>query len=308
MTHNRADTFPRMGSIVGFVAPDELLAATHAAVKLHRDYGNRGDRKRARLKYIVEDHGVDWVRARLGEYLGHELAAPMPMPAFQVPEILGWHAQGDGLDWLGIPVPSGRVADTETVQLRSALRRIVTEFGVDPVVTAQQDILLTNVAPADRAAIDAILKEAGVVDAASLSPLARWTLACPALPTCGLALTEAERVQQPLVAQLEVELAKFGLSDERISFRVTGCPNGCVRSYAGDIGLVGRVPGFYAIFVGGDFVGTRLSFKLHERVAEAKIGEALSPLFKAFAVQRQTGEEFGNFCHRLGVEALQALT
>ncbi len=307
MTHNRADTFPRMGSIVGSVPADELLAITKAVVVLHRDHGNRADRKRARLKYVVEDMGVDWVRARLGKIIGHELADALPMPAFQVPEILGWHAQGDGAYWLGVPVPSGRVADQDGVQLRSALRAVMQRFNASPIVTAQQDILLADLRLEDRAAIEALLADHGVTLAEQLSPLARWALACPALPTCGLALTEAERVRQPLVAQIEAQLARFGLLDERISLRITGCPNGCARSYAGDIGLVGRIPGRYALYVGGDFAGTRLSFKLHERVAEGDIGEILAPLFAAFAAQRAPQEEFGNFCHRLGHDALLAL-
>ena len=193
------------------------------------------------------------------------------------------------------------------MKLRSALREIVSRFGADPIVTAQQDILLSNLDIVHRAEIDGILAAACVVSAESLSPLSRWTLACPALPTCGLALTEAERARGPLMAQIEAELAKFGLENERISLRITGCPNGCARSYAGDIGLVGRMPGFYALFVGGDFVGTRLSFKLHERVAESGIGAALAPLLKAFASGRQPAEEFGNFCQRLGRDALLEL-
>jgi sulfite reductase (ferredoxin) len=307
MTHNRPSTFPRLGSIVGSVGPDELLAITHAVIALHRDYGDRGDRKRARLKYVVEDNGVAWTRATLGTIFGKELAPALPMPAIQVPEILGWHEQGDGRLWLGVPVASGRIADTGTFKLRTALREIVRRYGVDPIITAQQDILLSNVAPSDCAAIDALLALHGAVTAESLSPLSRWALACPALPTCGLALTEAERVRQKLVAQVEAELAKFGLEGERISLRITGCPNGCARSYAGDIGLVGRMPGFYALYVGGDFAGTRLSFKLHERVADSAVGSTLSPLLAAFARARDGSEGFGDFCHRLGAEALRDL-
>ncbi len=149
-----------------------------------------------------------------------------------------------------------------------------------------------------------MLRDHGVVANEALTPLARWALACPALPTCGLALTEAERVRGDLVAQVEAGLRAHGLADERISLRITGCPNGCVRTYAGDIGIVGRVPGSYAIYVGGDFAGTRLSFRLHERVLEADIGAALRPLFAAFATRRGPGEGFGDFCARLGRQEL----
>jgi sulfite reductase (ferredoxin) len=307
MTHNRPDTYPRLASVVGFVGANELLAVTEAVIRLQRDHGDRGDRKRARLKYLVDDQGLDWVTATLGEYLGHRLEAPRPMPPLQVPDLLGWHNQGDGGWWLGIPVSSGRVADVGTMRLRSGLRSAVRQFGVDPVMTPQQDVLLTNVKAVDRAAIETLLREYGVEFAADQSLLSRWTLACPALPTCGLALTEAERVRSALVADLDAVLARHGLTHERIGLRVSGCPNACARSYAGDIGLVGRVPGAYALYVGGDFASTRLSFKLLERVKQADIAARLEPLFEAFAAGRQTGEGFGDFCHRAGLANLLEL-
>jgi sulfite reductase (ferredoxin) len=155
--------------------------------------------------------------------------------------------------------------------------------------------------------VERLLRAHGVTLASDASPLARWALACPALPTCGLALTEAERVRAPMVAAIEAQLARYGLGQERISLRITGCPNGCARPYAGDIGIVGRMPGFYALHVGGDFEGTRLSFKLVDKVAEADIAATLAPLFAAFAAERRHGEGFGDFCTRLGPEGARAL-
>jgi len=224
------------------------------------------------------------------------------MPAFRVRDHLGWHEQGDGRLYLGVPVPSGRICGA----LKAALREVVERFTLDPVITPTQDLILGNVAPADRAAVESILRAAGVRLAQDLSPARRWSLACPALPTCGLALTEAERVQDPLVADIEAALARHGLAQETLSIRITGCPNGCARPYAGDIGIVGRVPGFYALFVGGDFAGTRLNFLLLERIAEAEVGNTLEPLFALFAAERAAGEGFGDFCHRLGKERLLA--
>ncbi len=250
---------------------------------------------------------MPWVRKTLGGYFGQELGPALAMPKLAVPELLGWHEQGDGRWWLGVPVPSGRIEDTPAAQIRSALREVVEKFGVDPVLTPQQDVLLSNIEAADKPAIDAVLRAHGVVPAEALTPLSRWALACPALPTCGLALTEAERVRADLVAQVEAALRRQGLEQERISLRITGCPNGCARTYAGDIGLVGRVPGSYAVYVGGDFEGTRLSFRLHERVPEAGLGAALEPLFGAFAQDRRGGEGFGDFCDRLGRDALLGL-
>jgi sulfite reductase (ferredoxin) len=232
------------------------------------------------------------------------LAPPLKMPAFAMPELLGWHAQGDGRWWLGVPVPSGRIEGA----LRMALRDIVVRFGTDPVMTPQQDVLLTNLDPAHRDAVDAVLREHGVAPAESLTPLARWALACPALPTCGLALTEAERARAPIVAAFEALFRAHGLEGERISLRITGCPNGCVRSYAGDIGLVGRVPGAYAVYVGGDFAGTRLSFQLRDRVREENLAETIAPVVAAFASGRRDGEGFGDFCARLGKDSLLALS
>jgi sulfite reductase (ferredoxin) len=307
MTHNRPDTYPRLGSLVGSVGPDELLAVTEAVIRVQRDHGGRADRKRARLKYLVDDMGLAWTIEAIGRELGHALAGLLSMPAFQVPDLLGWHAQGDGKWWLGVPVSSGRIADSEGIALRSALRELVRAHGIDPVLTPQQDVLLTNIPAGQREAVTGVLRAHGVVLAETMTPLARFALACPALPTCGLALTEAERVRDTLVADLEAVLRRHGLEQERISFRITGCPNGCARSYGGDIGLVGRVPGSYAIFVGGDFEGARLSYKLLERVKQERIPAMLEPLLAAFAAKRQGAEGFGDFCDRLGQDAALAL-
>ncbi len=303
MTHNRADTYPRLASVIGFVGADGLLAAAEAVVGLQRDHGDRTDRRRARLKYLVDDRGVDWVRATLIGRYGLDLRPARPMPPFQVPDLLGWHPQGDGRWWLGVPVAAGRIAAGQ----RAALREVMARFAANPVMTPQQDVLLTDIAAEDRAAVDAVLRAHGVTPAEALTPFARWALACPALPTCGLALTEAERVQAPIVAGVEAVLRDLGLAGERISLRITGCPNGCARSYTGDIGLVGRVPGFYALYLGGDFEGTVLSFKMLDRVAEAAVGDTLRPVLAAFARDRRPGEAFGGFCRRLGEAGLRAL-
>ncbi len=303
MTHNKPRTYPRMASVIGFVGPDQLLAATQAVIALQRDNGDRTDRRRARLKYVVDDRGLDWVRTELTTTYGLALQPARALPDLMVPELLGWHDQGDGKLWLGVPVPSGRIEGT----LRLALREAVQRFGIDPVFTPQQDVLLTNVAPADRPALDALLLRHGVTPNEALTPLSRWALACTALPFCGLALTEAERVRGDIIADMEAAMARHGLAGERVSLRITGCPNGCVRPYAGDIGLVGRIPGQYALFVGGDFAGTRLSFKLLEKVPMAAIGATLEPLFADFAAHRTGDEGFGDYCNRMGLPALLAL-
>jgi sulfite reductase (ferredoxin) len=305
MTHNNPQTYPRLATPVAFVMPDDLLEAAAAVVKLHRDHGDRGDRRHARLKYVIAEQGEEWARARLSEYMGKPLAPCRPMPDFAVPDHLGWHAQGDGRLYLGIPVASGRIADDEAASLRSALREIVGRFAAAPILMPSQDIILSEIRPQDRAAIAAILRRHRVRLAADLLPVERWALACPALPSCGLALTEAERVRGDIVGMIAARLARYGLGNERLSIRITGCPNGCARPYSGDIGIVGRMPGHYALFVGGDFAGTRLNQPFADKVPLAGIAEALDPLFALFAERRRHGEGFGDFCHRLGIAALR---
>ncbi|HUC73369.1 MAG TPA: NADPH-dependent assimilatory sulfite reductase hemoprotein subunit [Stellaceae bacterium] len=305
MTHNNPKTYPRLATPVAFVGPDDLLAAAAAVVKLHRDWGDRGNRRHARLKYVIAEHGEDWARERLEEYLGKSLEPCRPLPPLSVPDHLGWHEQGDGKLYLGLSVASGRIVDGAKSRLRSALRKIVSEFRCDPILMPSQDIILSEIRPADRDAITAILRGHDVRLAEDMLPAERWALACPALPTCGLALTEAERVQGDIVGQIEVRLAHNGLAGERLSIRITGCPNGCARPYTGDIGIVGRMPGYYALFVGGDFEGTRLNTLIADKVALGAIGEALDPLFALYAADRAAGEGFGDFCHRVGLPALQ---
>ncbi len=304
MTHNKPKTYPRLATPVAFIAPDDLLDAAAAVVRLHREHGDRSDRKHARLKYLIAEKGEAWAKAQLESYLGKPLEPPRPMPRFAVRDHLGWHEQGDGRLYLGIPVPAGRIADAPGRLLRTALRTVIGRFATDPILLPSQDILLSNIDPAEREEVEASLRGHGVVLADRLTPARRWSLACPALPSCGLALTEAERIQAPLLDEIEARLARYGLLGETLSIRITGCPNGCARPYAGDIGLVGRMPGFFALYVGGDFAGTRLNFPLIDKLAESAVAATLDPLFALFVRARQAGEGFGDFCYRIGREAL----
>ena len=305
MTHNNPKTYPRLATPVAFIEPEDLLDAAAAVVQLHRDHGDRGNRRHARLKYVIAEQGEDWARERLSEYLGKRLEPCREMAPFAVPDHLGWHEQEDGKLYLGIPVSSGRIVDDRASRIRTALREIVALFRCDPILMPSQDIILSEIRPEDRAAIEVVLRDHGVRLAADMLPAERWALACPALPTCGLALTEAERVRDDIVTAIEIRLRRYGIEDERLSIRITGCPNGCARPYTGDIGIVGRMPGFYALFVGGDFEGTRLNTPLVDKVPLNGIAEVLDPLFALFAAARADGEGFGDFCHRLGTPALQ---
>ncbi len=311
MTHNNARTYPRLATPIAFVGPDDLIPMVEAVIKLQRDNGDRTNRRRARLKYVVDDRGLPWVRETLTAYYGRPFEDARPMK-LEVPDLLGWHEQGDGKLWLGIPVAAGRIVDGGHTQrcgnrLRTALRQIGERFAPNYIMTPQQDVILSDIAPAHRPAINALLAEHHVATAETLSPMAQYALSCPALPTCGLALTEAERMHPEIVGGIDALLALHNLQDRRISVRITGCPNGCARTYAGDIGIVGRMPGFYAIYVGGDFEGTRLSFKLREKVAHAEVISTFDPLFAAWSASEVSGEGFGDFCNRVGQDTVAGL-
>jgi len=306
MTHNKPQTYPRLASLIGFVKPDAVMTMVDAVIKLHRDFGDRGDRRRARLKYVIDDLGLPRVKEILRANFGAVFEEPHEM-TLVVPELLGWHAQGDGSYWLGVPVPAGRIGDTDSVKLRTALREIALRFSPEFVLTPLQDVLITDLAADLRGEVEGILRGHGVVLAEHLTPLAKFALSCPALPTCGLALTEAERMHPEIVDGFDALLAKHGLTERRVSVRVTGCPNGCARSYSGDIGIVGRMPGFYALYVGGDFEGTRLSFKILEKVPHEKVISSFDPWLAAWARDGLAGEGFGDFCFRVGHDALLAM-
>ena len=211
---------------------------------------------------------------------------------------LGWREQGDGRLYLGAPLPAGRIADDGALQLRTALREVVRRWHPRPILTPNQDILLSEIAPEARAGVEALLRAHGVPLAEELLPVKRWALACPALPTCGLALAEAERVREPILEDIVRALARHGLEAEPLSVRITGCPNGCARPFGAEIGIVGRTPGHYSVFVGGSFAGVRLARPLLDKVPQAQLGAALEPLFALFKAEREPGERFGDFCAR----------
>jgi sulfite reductase (ferredoxin) len=304
-THNKPETYPRMATAVCFVEPQDLVEAAKAVVRLHRDWGDRGNRRHARLKYVIAERGEDWARERLSGDMGKSLEPARPMAKFQVPDHLGWHEQGDGKLSLGLPISSGRIVDDGRSHLRTALREIVEEYAADPILMPSQDVILSEIEPSDRYAIEAKLRARGVRLAEDLVPAQRWALACPALPTCGLALTEAERVSDLMIGEIVERMARWGVEQERVSIRITGCPNGCARPYSGDIGIVGRIPGFYSIYVGGDFEGTRLNEVVAERIRLGEVADVLDPLFEVYAGERSQDEGFGDFCHRHGVVALR---
>ena len=301
MKHNAPKTYPRIATPIMFVPNELFVPAAEAVIKLQRDHGDRTDRQHARLKYVVAEKGEAWVKAELEKYIGREMDAPRPMPAFAVEEHTGWHEQGDGKWFLGLPISSGRIIDREDAQIRMALREVILEYGMNLVLTADQNIILCDIETSEKEAIAQKLRKHGVKLREDITAVARNMLACVSYPTCGKALAEAERVKIPLLADIEQVMTKTGVIDENIAIRIAGCPNGCSRPYVGDIGIVGRMPDHYALYVGGDFEGTRLNEKIFDKVHYDNLPKALEPMFNLWREKREPGEAFGNFCTRYGV-------
>lgn len=305
VTHNNDETFARLADVIGFVTPEQAVETIKAIVTVHRDFGDRTNRKHARLKYVLHEWGVDKFRAELQSRLPFPIQPAKTMPAFQVLDHLGWNEQGDGRWYLGIPIDSGRVADRGTYRLRSGLREIISRFDLPVRLTAQQNLLLVDIRAEDRAAINALLREYGIMTVDEISGVRRNGLACPALPTCGLAITEAERVLPHVIEDIENALEEVGLPDEPIVLRMTGCPNGCARPYVAELALVGRTANKYTIYLGGNAVGTRLARPFKDLVPINDVAALLTPIFARFRDERLPGEAFGDFCDRVGLEALK---
>jgi sulfite reductase (ferredoxin) len=301
------DTYPRLASPITWTPADELPAVVEAIVTIQRDFGNREDRHRARLKYTIDDRGLDWFRAELATRLGHPLAdAPTRPEWVDSDEHLGWHQQDDGRWFLGVHVDNGRVRDTADNRQRSALRAVVERFATEVRLTARQDVLLCGIPNADRAEVEAILRSHGVPLAEDMAPLHRLAVACPALPTCGQALGEAERVMPALITGVQDELDRRGLRSLPLRVNVTGCPNGCARPYTAEVGIVGRTKNTYDVYVGGSIGGDRLAERVAVDVPTASLPAALAPLLDRYNAERADGEGFGDFCHRVGVGELAA--
>jgi sulfite reductase (ferredoxin) len=258
------------------------------------------------MKYLIHNWGIDRFRAELESRLGYALAPFAPMPALENELHLGWQDQGDGRWFLGISVENGRVADFGDRRLKRGLRAVVEAFRPGVRLTANHDILLTNIPPEQRGAVEALLRSYGIDVGEPLSNIQLFSMACVALPTCGLAVAESERALPGVIDELELEAARLGLADERISVRMTGCPNGCARPYVADVAFVGRSMDQYLVLVGGQSNGTRLNTNYKDLVHRNELVREVTALFDHFKQERSGRESFGDFCHRLGVDALRA--
>ena len=307
MSHNNAQTFPRLADVLGFFPPEHLEKVAKAVVTIHRDFGDRTNRKHARIKYVLEEKGAKWCKAEVEQRAGIRLEDPRPFQFTKQGDLLGWHRQTNGNYFLGLFVENGRIKDADGYRLKSGLRKAVEQFKPDVRLTASQNLLLVNVKPEQRDGIANVLKEHGVSVENPFSPIRLASMACPALPTCGLSLAESERALPDIITRLEKLMAELGLEREEIVIRMTGCPNGCARPYMAEIGFVGKAPNKYQLYLGGNEASTRLNRVYKDTVKTEEIEVELRPLLTRFTAERQQGERFGDFCDRVILKEAQAV-
>ncbi len=299
VTHNEAETYPRVADVIGFCTVDEVVNVAEQVVRIQKEFGNRSNRKHARLKYTIDDRGLDWFKDTLNERLGYVLAAPHKFEFTMRGDQFGWIRNADGQWDLTLFIPEGRIRNTDQQNTLDGLRDIAQKHTGDFRLSANQNLIVSGIDDSARDGIEDILKKSGVTDAQNVSPLRKQILACVALPTCGLAMAEAERYVPALSEKVDGLLQKHELSSEPLSLRITGCPNGCARPYLADIGLVGKAPGRYNLYLGGTRNGEKLNQLARENVDEAEILAVLDSLFGRFVEQSSAGESIGDFFARI---------
>jgi len=299
MTHNKGDTFAHLAEPLGFLAPEHAVEAVRTVAAIFRDHGNRVDRKQARLKYLLASWGLERFRDEFRRRVSFELADPVALPRLPYRDHLGRHPQGDGRWLYGIYIASGRIADTANHKLRTALRDIVTLFRPGIRLTPQQNLLLTDLPAPALNEIESILRGYGVALAPELTPVRRYALACPALPTCGLAVAESERALPDVLDRLESELVTLGVAGTPITVRMTGCPNGCARPYTADLAFVGRSLDLYNVYIGGGLAGDRVTDLYQGNVRRTDLIDAIRPLLTRWATERESDEGLGDFYQRV---------
>lgn len=307
-THNKEDTFARTADHLGYVDKEDVYDAVKAIVATQRDYGDRQTRRHARMKYLIHDWGLTKFQSKVEEYFGKPLKPFKSMPDFEYKDFLGWHEQGDGKLFLGISIENGRIKDEGDFQLKTVLKSLVEQYNLPMYVTGNQNLILCDIEPQDRVSIQASLTRHGIKSIDEVDPLTRLAMACPALPTCGLAITESERAIPSIIERINTLLTRVGLADEKFVIRMTGCPNGCARPYMAELGFVGKTPTSYQIWLAGCPNQTRLARTFLEKMEIADLEATLEPLFVCFRQARIKGkkpESFGDFCNRVGFEALQ---
>lgn len=305
-THNKENTFARACDHLGFVPKEDIMEAMKSILASQRDHGNREVRANARMKYLVHTLGIDNFRALVESYFGKKIQPWREMEEWKYNDWMGWWDQGDGKLFYGQHVDNGRVKDEGDFRLKTALRVIVDKYNLSMIMSPTQSIIIKDIDPKDKDGIDAILREHGLKPIEEVDPLSRLAMACPALPLCGLAQTEAERKIPEYLGEIRSLLDKMNLSDEEILIRMTGCPNGCARPYMAELAFVGDGPKSYQVWLGGSPVLTRTAYPYKAKMKNTDLAVTLEPILAMFIEQRQQFEAFGDFCHRAGAAAIES--
>jgi sulfite reductase (NADPH) hemoprotein beta-component len=300
-SHGDALTYPRLADVVGFVRPGQLLAVAEAVMTTQRDFGDRGTRKHARLKYTIDDRGLDWFVQEITRRQGFELEPARPFEFTSSGDRFGWTRGHDGRWHLTLRIEAGRIADNEHGPRLTGLREIAKVHGGDFRLTPNQNLVIANVDESARTFIDALVVRYRLDRYARATPVERDALACVALPTCALAMAEAERYLPRLTQLVGGRLAAHGLAGQPLTLRITGCPNGCARPYLAEVALIGKAPGRYNLYFGGDGRGQRLNALHLENIDETAIVAALDRAFARYATEREPAERFGDFAWRTGL-------
>jgi sulfite reductase (NADPH) hemoprotein beta-component len=298
MDHNKPETYPRLADVIGYITPDQVIPIAEAVVTTQRDFGDRSNRKHARLKYTIDDRGIEWFKGEVESRSGIKFQPERPFKFDTTADRFGWSKGTNGLWNLNLFIENGRVKDTEDIKIKTGLREIAKIHKGDIRITPNQNLIIGNIAEEDRSTIENLLKKYRIFESYNQSALRLNSMACVAMPTCGLALAESERQLPDIITKLETAIEESGLRDDAISIRMTGCPNGCVRPYLGEIGLVGRSPGKYNIYLGAKIDGTRLNKLYRKADTVDEVIEELSPIIRRYATERESGEEFGDFVIR----------
>jgi sulfite reductase (NADPH) hemoprotein beta-component len=302
-TDQAPHTYPRLADVIGFVDTEQVIATIDAVMGVQRDYGDRVDRSHARFKYTIDDKGLDWIKAEIEARLGFALQPARPYRFTSNGDLLGWSRGEDGREHCTLFIENGRIINTPDRPVMDGLREIAAIHQGMFRLTPNQNLVIADIAPAARPAIEKRMEEYGLAALNRASGLRVNSMACVALPTCGLAMAESERYLPGLITKIDTILKTHGLLEEPITLRMTGCPNGCARPYIAEIGLTGRAPGKYNLYFGGGFHGQRLNKMYLENVGEVAILSALDKVLGHYARERTKGEHFGDFAIRAGYVA-----
>jgi len=304
-THNKESTFARAADHLGFVPKEDMMEAMKSILAAQRDHGNRDVRANARMKYLVHTLGIDNFRSLVESYFGKKIQPWREIEEFKYNDWMGWWEQGDGKLFYGLHVDNGRVKDEGDFRLKTALRVLVDRYNLSMILSPTQSIIFRDIEAKDKIGIEAVLRDHGIKPIEEIDPLARLAMACPALPLCGLAQTEAERRMPSFIERVRNLLTKMKLDDEEILMRMTGCPNGCARPYMAELAFVGDGPNNYQVWLGGSPVLTRTAYPYMAKMKETELEKVLEPILAMFIEQRHEFEAFGDFCYRVGSESIE---